>query len=1188
MSSTPWTDPQRNAIYARGGTLLVSAAAGSGKTAVLVERVVQLICDADNPVDVNRLLVVTFSNAAANEMKQRVGLRLSQEIAKDPNNNYLQKQQALLGSASISTVHAFCLDLIRQNFQNLSISPDFMLLDETELDLLKNECVAETLEYFYASPEQGELFTELVELLSSGRDDQRLKDTIFKIYDFARSHPFYEEWLDKKLAMYNETLAPKDTPWGQSILQHATEALSYSKEQMEYALELIDRDEKLIKGYQPMFLQDVRQLDALLEDCKQGQWNAVVEQSRNFVFDRLGSVRGDCPDKDTVRGIRDKVKKMIGDLSSRYFNATEQEFQLDIVDLKPKITLLFDVVKAFGNKLDEEKRIRKKLDFSDLEHLTIELLRDKNGEISPQAKEISSQFDYILVDEYQDTNEVQDLIFTSISRNENNLFMVGDVKQSIYSFRMAMPEIFLEKKQEYSAFDGADFPATIILDTNFRSRKEVTDSVNFIFSHSMSPEIGEISYDKSETLKPGAAYLEQEGVEPEFLLYNAENYEGELDYTQLEAVEIAKKIRSMLHEGYQVQERVGGQLTFRPARPSDFCILLRTHRNKAKHYIDALQQAGVPAWAESSGGFLQAREVAAVVSLLRVLDNPLLDIELAAVMLSPLFHFTSDELAEIRLLGKGQRGSSLYLCLQLAGEQGNDKASAMLELLSHFRRFAVSHSADRLLMEIYSKTDFLELVRVMPMGQSRHANLLLLIEYAAHYHEMGYKGLGGFVSLLERVEDRGGDLEPANILGDSANVVRVMSIHRSKGLEFPIVIMADAAKEFNLTDLRDITLLHSEFGFACVRRDPETLAQYRTVPMGAVQLEMQKTLLSEEMRVLYVALTRAREKLIISSTIRRNFQRTLENLAEPLTKTGTISPFRINSARSYSDWILLALFHHPSAGELREIVGVEDLAITPDDTQWRITVQEADGILPVEDLPAVERSAQPDPAVVAFLEEKAAYVYPHLAQTKLPTKLAISEVATGESAAAYHFTRRPRFLSETGLTPAERGTALHTFMQFANYQQARDNVEREIQRMEQQEFLSALEAQSLSRERISHFFHSALADRIFDSDAVHRELRFMAEFGKRELSQLYPDLDEESKIVLQGVADCVFIENGNAIIVDYKTDRLATLEELSQRYYQQLALYREILADSLECPVTETILYSFHLSDWVDTAKRFP
>jgi len=725
-------------------------------------------------------------------------------------------------------------------------------------------------------------------------------------------------------------------------------------------------------------------------------------------------------------------------------------------------------------------------------------------------------------------------------------------------------------------YESGQYPAKINLDTNFRSRPLVTQGVNYLFSLLMSTEIGDMEYGEEESLKCGAAYPEHPGAFPEFLLLEREE-DSEGDPILLEARAVAEKIDAMLREGYPVTGAEG----MRPAAPKDFCILLRSHRNRAEAYVKELTRLGIPAWSGSSGGYLQAREVSAVVSLLKALDNPLLDVELVAALLSPLFDFTDDDIARIRLL---RRGAPFYTALVQAAEEGDPKAERFVRRFAHLRVQAAVLPADRLLLELYDQTDALAVVRGMQSGETRVSNLQLLVEYAAAYHRLGYKRLGGFVGFLNRLEERGGDLAPAGSPGvdSSANAVRVLSVHKSKGLEFPVVILADTMHKFNKADLRAGTLLHSQYGFACVRREEETMRQFATVPMQAIRLESERTLLSEELRILYVALTRAREKIIISGFVKNKLQRYLTNLSIPL-QGDKLPSYAVREASCYADWILMALLHHQSAAELRAAAGADVDAILEDNNPWRTTIRtvaEAGQQVAVEQ--EITHTSAPDPQLLAHLQRRAAFAYPFQNQVTIPAKLAVSEVAKGERSLEYRFAARPKFLVTDGLTGAERGNALHKFMQFSDYRQAKSHLEQEIARMRDRGFLSAEEAGSLSKPRLRKFFQSALANRIFSSEKVLRELKFTAECGKDMLGDYIDGMDNDARIVLQGVADCVFFEGGKSVIVDYKTDFVESPEQLIRLYETQIKLYRRILAGSLNMPVSQCLLYSFHLGKQVE------
>ncbi len=1176
MSERQWTPEQRDAIQARGGTLLVSAAAGSGKTAVLVERVVSRMLDQEHPVDADRMLIVTFSNAAAAEMKQRLMARVTQLLEANPESQQLQRQQLLLGRAQISTIHAFCLELIRSNFQKLGIPSNIRAADEKELELLRMDCAGQVVERFHQEDEDGR-FGQLVELLSTGRDDRRLFQTLFQMYDFLLAHPFYQQWLGEKLELYDSHLPVEQSVWGTVILEYAQGAVSHALKLTQRSLELVLGEEALEKAYLDPLTGDQLQLEQLLCLLKEGDWDKVCQKLDAVQFQRLGACRGEDPRKEQVKALREQVKKLLTSLREEQFCATAQEFREDIAFLRPLVEKLFQLVEAFDQTFTQTKQQRALMDFSDMEHYAIQLLAEPDGKgwkKTQLAQSVAQQYEEILVDECQDINAAQDILFRAVSQKERNLFMVGDVKQSIYRFRQAMPELFLKRKKEYAPYDGKTFPAKVVLGKNFRSASDITEGVNFFFSLLMSEKLGEIRYTQEEALVPGAQFPpeSQSGVELDLLDFS--QYAGEKDKSALEAQHVAERVAGLLESGVLVTDQ--GRL--RKITPGDICVLMRSPSNKAKLYLDAMAQRGIPVWAEPKSSYLTTREVAPVLSLLRVVENPLLDIDLAAAMVSALFRFSPDQLARIRLV---DRKVPLYLAVERMAQEGDEPCAQFLGILKELRTFASSASADQVIRRVYDLTDYMGKVQVMPMGEARRANLLLLVQYARDYHANGYKGLSGFVGFLDRLMERGSDLTPASGLSERADVVRIMSIHRSKGLEFPVVILCDCAKPFNKEDLRGNTLLHSQLGFACVRRDLELLRQYTTLPMEALKLELERGMLSEELRVLYVALTRAKERLILTGVSQsgnsvKDAPSKLAALMSPLEE-GRLSPYTVRGASSYMDWLLMAALHHPKAQALLSQWGMES-QVKPTEGAFDLRVYTIMDDLPTDEALEQARQVPPDQDFLGQLESRMGFQYPYQAQTRVPTKLGVSQISKEDLSKAYRFARRPAFLQKGGLTAAQKGNALHKFMQFSDYKQAAQNPQKEIARMEQKGFLTGPEAAAVDAKRVKTFFESPLAKRIFSAQKVYRELRFLAEVG-RETIGAYTDLiTDDSKTAIQGVADCVFVEDGQAVIVDYKTDHVKSPQELIDRYRIQLELYRRVLGDSLGLPVKECVIYSFALS----------
>ena len=1164
--ATEWTPQQWDAIMARGGSLLVSAAAGSGKTAVLVERVIGRMLDPENPVDADRMLIVTFSNAAADEMRQRISKKLWELLEQSPDDKTLLRQQLLLEKAHISTIHSFCLELIREHFQLLDVAPDFRIADERELELLRAKAVEITVNSLYAQDEDGS-FSELVELISSTRDDSLMEKTLLRLYDFIRSHPFYEDWLDEKAQMYRADLPVEQSPWGRVLLDFAAQGVDYALLLTRQSLDLMQEDEAIYAAYSSAFLQDLGNLQDLWAAIDAGHWDEIYNCLSTFGFEKLKPLRNyeDIPRKEKVTANRKQVRKLIENLRDNQFCATAAQHHEDMADLWPKVNTLFQTVKLLGRNLDALKAEKKLVDFSDLEHLAIRLLVEKTGagyRPTPAALRIAEQFEEVLIDEFQDTNGAQDLIFRMVSRQEQNLFIVGDVKQSIYRFRQAMPEIFIEKKENSYPYNGKDFPAKIILGKNFRSRSQLTGAVNFLFELLMSKEMGEIDYNEEERLIPGATYPEDPQAGVELHLIEAEGSAEER--TKAEASYVATHIRSLLDNGLMVTTKEGQ----RPITPGDICVLLRSPKGRMQTYTEALTKAGVPCWADNQSGFLDTDEISAVVALLQAVDNPLLDLPLVQTLMSPLFGFSTDRIAEIRLAAPSK---PFYVAVCAADQQGAADCRLFLEVMNRLRSEAASLPADRIIQRLYDLTGFLPVVQAMEFGSLRLANLRLLVDYARDYEARGYRGLSGFVGFLTQLRQRGGDLAPASVAAVGA--VTVMSIHRSKGLEFPVVILADTARNFNKRDLNENSLLHPTLGFACKRRVAKGLHQFTTLPIEAIKVEGERSMLSEELRVLYVALTRAKERMVITACP-GDVDKALAGLGSPLTDGG-LSPWLVRSGGCYCDWLVSALLHHPGGAPLRERSGA-DLAPKPT-AEGSFKVVFASAPDQEEQTAETNISLPPaDPLLVQEITQRAAYQYPYLNAVTTPAKMSVSEVAAGGEGGFTH-PRRPAFLAGEGMTGAERGTALHKFMEFADLAAAKSGLEAELARLEAARYLSKEEAEAVDLRQVGCFLSSPLADRIFAAQKVYRELRFLCEAGEELLGPYTSREWGDEKTVLQGMADCVFVEDGQAVIVDYKTDKVSAEEELITHYRPQLELYARVLAEFLKMPVKECWLYSFAL-----------
>jgi len=1291
MSGRNWNPEQLSAIEARGGTLLVSAAAGSGKTAVLTERVLRMLTDEQNPVDADRFLVMTFTRLAAAEMKNRITEALSEKLAGKPGDVRLARQQILLEKMRIGTIDAFCLDLALEHFSALGISPQSRVASEKELGILKSEALAEVMEERYAAKDGG--FLALSETLGAGRDDADLANTVLSLYDWLRTQPHYENWLDSVCHLYDADIFPENHPWGKILLDYAGEALRDCKRQAEYALSLAGREEDVLAAYGAALASDAAALESLRDCAERGGWDALRAALQTVNWQRLCGLRGyGGALGPKVKEIRDGYKKTVSDLGKKQLFASEKEFREDVALLAPLARDLFSLTMDFDRRYSDKKRENLLLDYADLEHFTLGLLTERDGMggylPTAAAREISARYEYILVDECQDINAAQDAVFRALSRNGKNLFYVGDVKQSIYRFRQAMPELFLQKRDAWPVFDGSAYPAVVTLGRNYRSRKDIAGAVNFIFSQIMTKAVAEMDYGPRDRLIASAEYPEDGLTRCELILAEtqAETEAGEEKYPDAEADAVAEKIGAMVRAGVTV---VDGGIA-RPAEYSDFCILLRAMKGGGDRFAGALRRRGIGVRCERSEGFFSRPEIAAVLDALRAIDNPLLDLPLAGAMLSEMFLFTPDNLARIRL---GGRNMPFFRAVKRAAEAGDEKCARFLDFLSEMRTYAACESSDAVLERLYEKTQFPGIMRAGENGEAKLANLRLLVRYASEREAAGWKGIFGFLRFVDRLIEKGDDLDPAGQAFQTGGAVRIMTVHGAKGLEFPIVFFSAAGRKFHGDNRVDRPSVHPTLGFACAGRDQTTGLRYKTAPQQALGLALKKNSLAEEMRVLYVALTRAKERLVITGavpdaagylaalasaalvggtlasgalaggglaevaeadgalstnsmaggTLTENtvaedaptgsaltgdtlaagagmagdalagtglpgaaeaagtlFKNSMaggtltENTVAEGAPTGSgstkhtlaagaeaegklsgadmenqLGAFTLANARSPLDWICAALLRHPDAGEFRMLAGLEELAPLPDETHWAFSVRKPGAAETQEEEAEEAAPPEPDRALLALLERRAAWVYPYAAAASIPAKKSVSELTHGGEGERSRFSARP---THGVLSGAERGTALHAFMEFADFARAEISLEDERKRLTGFGFLTQKQAAAVDLEKLGAFFQSDLYRKIKASPMVLREYRFMQDLPAKELG--YDTAGET--VTVQGVADCVFEENGGLCILDYKTDRVEQIEALAELYGDQLRLYKKLLALSMGREAAGLTIWSFH------------
>ena len=1175
-----WTTDQRHAIECRKGSVLVSAAAGSGKTAVLVERVIRRLTDKDNPCSAEDLLIVTFTRAATAQMREKIGAAILKRLSEDPTDRHLRRQYMLLPFAKICTIDSFCNDLVRENFHALGISPDYSLLDNETAVIMKNDVCEAMLERAYEEDLDGR-FSELSDMMSSGSSDEDFAKLIIKMYDISTAYPFPDLWLDSLIGEYSQPDINKSR-WGGIIKKYVCDMLDYCVSSSRDVMTAMESDPIVADAYGAAVQSDINMYAELREKIN-SDWDEALEAFKTVKYMSLGRVpKGyESETKNVVTTARKKLKDLLKKVPGIMCVSSEEHAD-DMRLLRDPVTKLIELVKQFGREYSAEKDKMNSADFSDILHRALNLLAVSDGSggyiKTDLARELSSHYVEILVDEYQDINEAQDMIFRAISADENNLFTVGDVKQSIYRFRQAMPEIFLRRRSTTHSFESGKYPLGITLGSNFRSRVGVTSCVNYIFRQLMSTEAGELEYDDSEALNAAAKYPERDT--PDCELHVVTDKGNRADTLEAQARYVAKYIERTVREGKMLVTK-GGAL--HPASYGDFCILLRTAKNVSSVYANALSERGIPVFSPETGGFFEAAEISFILSLLRVLDNPVQDIPLAAVMLSPLFGFSAGELADIRASAKERLEAGetepLYRSVAVSADEGNEKAAAFLKKIESLRRLSLTLSAGELVRRVCEETGFDAIVGAMPDGERRRLNVGLLCDYAEKYEAAGNLGLSGFIRFIDKVARTSGDLATAARPSENADIVRIMTVHQSKGLEFPICILADMQHAFNERDNTESVLISSSAGLGMKRRTEDGISVYDTASRRAAVITSERMGRSEEMRVLYVALTRAKENLVMVTSV-PNPEKGLAKVAVECGIGERANPFAVLRMNNFSDLVLTALMRHPAADELRKLSGVDVPIFLSEKDRFKLKVVVSDS----ESFMTESANEQKIAAKPVFFNEVQArldYSDPRSVLSSVPAKRAASDGSERGINREYFASSRPAFMSSGGLTPAQRGTATHKFMQFSDYSAARAGIESELARLVDGGFLSEDEGKAVNIGAAKRFFMSPLAERIFASDNVMREKKFASLFPAKFF---YPELTGEAaeeKIVVQGIADCVFVEDGKLVIVDYKTDTGVDAEALLDRYSAQLEIYREALSQALGMPVKETLLYSFFMNSTV-------
>jgi ATP-dependent helicase/nuclease subunit A len=1231
-----WTDEQWKAIVADGQDILVAAAAGSGKTAVLVERIIEKIVAKDDPVDVDRLLVVTFTNASAAEMKTRIGEAIEKALEKHPSSLHLRRQLSLLNRASISTIHSFCLDVIRKYYYLIDIDPVFRIADETETALLKEEVMEELFEEQYGK-EGNEAFLNVVERYTTDRTDEDLQQLILELYEFSRSHPYPAVWLDQLVNMYDisEDTTVEQLPYITYLSSYLDMELDAVKDLLTKALEIA----YLPGGPLPRaenFRDDLEIVERLIE-AKKRSWQELYEQMHAFSFSRAKTCRGDEYKKellDKASSLREAAKKKLEGIRDELFSFRPQTWLRHMKEMKPVVEVIVHLVKEFAERFRQAKLEKGLVDFSDLEHYCLQILRHPDSTLeklipSDAALDYRAQFVEVLVDEYQDVNMVQESILQLVTKEHEqtgNLFMVGDVKQSIYRFRLAEPFLFLSKYKRFTP-DGRKTGLKIDLSRNFRSRTEVLDGTNFIFKQIMGETVGEIVYDEDAELKFGAKdYPENENTAVEFLMINRADTEketqekmddstfdfNELETVQLEARLMAQKIKQLISEPFEVYDRKlkrNRRVMYR-----DIVILLRS-MPWAPQIIEEFRQQGIPVYADLSSGYFEATEVSIMLSLLKIIDNPYQDIPLAAVLRSPIVGLDENELAMIRI--HNRKGTYYEALISFLNEVPTDTQEQKLQhrlrkfyhQLQQWRTKARQSSLADLIWQLYSETHFYDFVGGMPGGKQRQANLRALYDRARQYEATSFRGLFRFLRFVERMQNRGDDLGAARALGEQEDVVRLMTIHSSKGLEFPVVFVAGLARRFNMKDINRSYLLDKELGFATRFVDTKLRISYPTLPQLAMKRKLRFDLLAEEMRVLYVALTRAKEKLYLIGTV-KDAAKEIENWKNYLTHTEWLLPDAVRaSANCYLDWIGPALIRHRDSSKLHGdgvFTSLEEITNHP--SKWNIEMIEAKTLRQMDEI----KQQQNDQIIKALekmqpISQSSEYkekIYHHLTWeyndqllTMLRAKQSVSELKRqreifGENADnallrpfSAPIAKRPLFMQEKKLTAAEKGTAMHMVMQHVELTKpiTEETVREQIAKMVNEELLTYEQAESVDVRSVVAFFATDIGKRLLKAQHIYREIPFSLSLAASEVYGLEGKAEREN-VLIQGVVDCMFEDEAGLVLIDFKTDAITNrfpggLDQakavLEKRYRTQVDLYRRAIEQIWKKEVKECYLYLF-------------
>ncbi|HBF8120334.1 TPA: helicase-exonuclease AddAB subunit AddA [Clostridioides difficile] len=1273
MSSPKWTKEQLEVIESRECNLLVAAAAGSGKTAVLVERIIQMITSRENPIDIDKLLVVTFTNAAASEMRERIGDAIGKALDENPENKHLQNQLVLLNKSSITTIHSFCLDVIKSNFHRINLDPNFRIGDQTECAILKQEAIEEVFEDLYEERDEG--FLNLVESYAERGGDKEVQDIILGIYSFAMASPEPKKWLIDSAERFNidENFDFSQSIWARAILDTVKIEINGLCLNMERALKEVESIEEL-ETFAEKLSVEYKKIADISQACNKS-WDEAYKKMASMSFENyvkgVKRISKDAPSyikesKEKAKTIRDKTKKSLESIVSATFNKDNDSIREEIKYLYNIVKPISSVVLRFEEEYSNKKREKGIIDFNDIEHFALNILTDvdEKGNIVPSdiAVGYRNKFYEIFIDEYQDSNLVQEVLLKAVANTETpNRFMVGDVKQSIYRFRQAKPELFLQKYNNYNDKKGSSH-RKIMLYKNFRSREEVVDAVNYIFENIMNENIGEIEYTEKERLNLGANFnvdtdeksiiggateihliqkdnkLDDDIInDKDDRINNKENEieeEENLDNIQLEARMVGNIIKDLMkvNEDGKIQKVYDKGIDgYRPVEFRDIVILLRATSAWAPVFADELMNMDIPTYADVGVGYFDTIEIKTILSLLQIIDNPMQDIPLISVLKSPIFGFTPEDLIDIRVQSKDK---IFYAVLKstaeydgftdsqnenesefIPSEECINKSKDFLIKLKEFKEKSMYMSTDEFIWYLYTRTGYYAYVGALPGGSQRQANLKVLFERAKQFEETSLKGIFNFVNFIEKLKKSSSDMGSAKTLGENANVVRIMSIHKSKGLEFPVVICSAMGKNFNTQDFKKSILYHHNLGYGPQFVDYERRISFPSIAKEALKSKINIENLSEEMRVLYVAFTRAKEKLIITGST-RNIQDSIKRWSNGIESLDTISQYEILKGKNFLDWIMPCVLRHRDLSNLLEEVGLDAVFNVEHNSKWYGKLWNKNDILVEkksdEEKESIEEILEkidvdnPDSDYYSEIEEKLNYIYPYEFSTRKPATISVTEIKKIQNNYEEELIntifeqkvilKKPLFIQNEEerekISGTERGTIVHLVMEVLDLKNVSsvNDIKSQIRGFVSKGIITEKQASIVNPYKIYKFFASNIGKRMLNAEIINREKSIYAQVNMKDI-YIYEKLinnddkklyDNES-VMLRGIVDAYFEEDNQIVLVDYKTDFVneENINQIIEKYKKQLDLYADIIETLTGKSVKEKCIYLFGVDEAV-------